>query len=130
VINNAALIGLAGSTGAITATVAAPAASPMVWIMPIVTGCFAAAIVRGISISTPTKRKRVWMFEALVTALSVLLTGVIVYDRNLGIMYATIAGVGIGGLGVGVITIARTAAATMITNLAKSVLSATDPPKP
>lgn len=116
-----------GATIVAAGTVAATAstASPYTWLAPIACGCLAALIVRGIAISTPTTKRRVWTFEALVTALSVLLTGVIAEERGLTIMYATFAGVGIGGMGVGVISIARTAAGTMITNLARSILSAT-----
>ncbi|KQS01493.1 hypothetical protein ASG11_17725 [Sphingomonas sp. Leaf357] len=95
--------------------------------MPIFCACFAALIVRGITISTPSKRKKVWVFELLVTALSVLLTGVIVADRGLGIMNATLSGIGIGSLGVGVISIAKSAGVTMIKNLARSILSTTPP---
>lgn len=98
------------------------------WLLPVLCGCLAAAIVRGISITTPRKKRRVWVFEALVTALSVLLTGVIVHDQAYSIMYATFVGTGVGGLGVGVITIARSAAANMITNMAKAILSANTPP--
>lgn len=67
------------------------------------------------------------MFETLVTVLSVLLTGVIVADQGLGIMNGTLAGMGIGALGVGAIRLTKTAAVTMITNLARSILSATPP---
>ena len=99
--------------------------NPVAWTAPISCACFAALIVRRITISTPSKRKRVRIFEALVTILSILLTDVIVFDRGLGVMSATMLGVGIGGLGVGVITFTKLAAATMITNLAKSMLATT-----
>jgi hypothetical protein len=82
--------------------------------------------VRGITVTTPSKKKRIWVFELLVTMLSVLLTGVIVHDRSMSISAAAFLGVGVGGLGVGVISIARTAVGSFVRNLAKSVLGAVD----
>lgn len=128
-INFPASIGIILAAGASGAAVTATPHSPLAWIAPVACACFAALIVRGISITTPSRKKRVWMFEGLVTALSVLLTAVVVSDRGVGVMNATLCGVGIGSLGVGVISIARTAMVTMITNLAKSILSANDTPE-
>lgn len=109
------------------AAVGAATPHPYAWLASIAVGCLAAMIVRGVSILDPAqKKKRVWSFEALVTMLSVLLTAVIVHDRAMSIAAATFAGVGIGGLGVGVISIARTAAGNFIRNMAKSVLGTVD----
>lgn len=116
----------AGTAGLATAQTATPYE---VW-APLMCGCLAALIVRGIAITTPSRKKRVMVFEVLVTLLSVLLTGTIIYDRQYTIMYATFAGMGIGALGVGVIGMARTWAKTMLQNLAKSYLAASDPKTP
>jgi hypothetical protein len=70
----------AGATAAGT-SVAVSSPSPYAWIIPIICGCLAALIVRGITVSTPTKRKKVWRFELLVTLLVLLLTGVIVEEQ-------------------------------------------------
>jgi hypothetical protein len=117
-----ALVFSAGVTAAGT-SVAVSSASPYAWLIPIVCGCLAALLVRGIVVSKPTRLKKAWVFEALVTALSVLVTGVAVADQHFGVMSATMTGIGLGGLGVGIITIGKTWAGTVITNLAKSVLS-------
>lgn len=116
----------AGTAGLATAQTATPYE---VW-APLMCGCLAALIVRGIAITTPSRKKRVIVFEVLVTLLSVLLTGAIIFDRQYTIMYATFTGMGIGALGVGVIGMARTWAKTMLQNLAKSYLAASDPKKP
>ncbi|MGU3389181.1 hypothetical protein [Sphingomonas sp. M1A8_2b] len=115
----------AGTAGLATAQTATPYE---VW-APLMCGCLAALIVRGIAITTPSRKKRVMVFEVLVTLLSVLLTGAIIFDRQYTIMYATFAGMGIGALGVGVIGMARTWAKTMLQNIAKSYLAASDPKK-
>lgn len=118
-------------TSAGTAAVAqANPGSPYEAWAPLLSGCLAALIVRGIAMSTPTKRKKVFVFELLVTALSVLLTGVVIYDRQYTIMYATLSGMGIGALGVSVIGMARSWATSMLQNLAKSVLAASEAKKP
>lgn len=91
------------------------------WLVPIVVGCVAALLVRGIAITTPSKRKTTWVFEALVTALGVLLTAVIVAEKSCGIMEATLIGMGVGGLGVGVITIGKNAVTTIITSIAQNM---------
>ncbi|MEG3162976.1 hypothetical protein U1701_00030 [Sphingomonas sp. PB2P19] len=118
-------------TSASTAVVAQTnPGSPYEFWAPLLAGCLAALIVRGIAMSTPTKRKKVFLFEMLVTALSVLLTGVVIYDRQYTIMYATLSGMGIGALGVSVIGMARTWATSMLQNLAKSVLAASETKKP
>ena len=117
-------------TSAGTAGLATTTSTPYeVW-APLLCGCLAALIVRGIAITTPSRKKRVMVFEILVTLLSVLLTGVTIYDRQYTIMYATFTGMGIGALGVGVISMARTWATTMLQNLAKSYLASSDPKKP
>ncbi len=116
----------AGTAGLATAQTATPYE---VW-APLMCGCLAALIVRGIAITTPSRKKRVMVFEILVTLLSVLLTGTIIYDRQYTIMYSTFTGMGIGALGVGVIGMARTWAKTMLQNLAKSYLAASDPKTP
>ena len=116
----------AGTAGLATAQTATPYE---VW-APLMCGCLAALIVRGIAITTPSRKKRVMVFEVLVTLLSVLLTGTIIYDRQYTIMYSTFTGMGVGALGVGVIGMARTWAKTMLQNLAKSYLAASDPKKP
>jgi hypothetical protein len=116
----------AGTAGLATAQTATPYE---VW-APLMCGCLAALIVRGIAITTPSRKKRVMVFEVLVTLLSVLLTGTIIYDRQYTIMYSTFTGMGIGALGVGVIGMARTWATTMLQNLAKSYLAASDSKKP
>lgn len=77
-------------------------------------------------ITTPSKKKRVFAFEFLVTALSVLLTGAVIYDRHYTIMYATFSGMGIGALGVSVIGMARSWATSILQNLAKTVLAASE----
>ncbi len=92
-------------------------------------GCLAALIVRGIAITTPSRKKRVMVFEILVTLLSVLLTGTIIFDRQYTIMYATFTGMGIGALGVGVISMARTWATTMLQNVAKAYLASSETKK-
>jgi hypothetical protein len=92
--------------------------------MSIACGCLAALIVRGIIITTPSKRKKVWRFEALVTALVVLVTAVVVEERSLTPMWATGAGIGIGGIGVGLIGIARTSVVAAI----KTALSMSEQP--
>jgi len=116
----------AGTAGLATAQTTTPYE---VW-APLMCGCLAALIVRGISITTPSKKKRYMVFEILVTLLSVLLTGTVIYDRQYTIMYATFTGMGIGALGVGVIGMARSWAKTMLQNLARSYLAASDPKKP
>jgi hypothetical protein len=108
------------------AVAGAAAPHPYTWLAPVGVGCLAALIVRGITVTTPSKKKRIWVFELLVTMLSVLLTGVIVHDRSMSISAAAFLGVGVGGLGVGVISIARTAVGSFVRNLAKSVLGAVD----
>lgn len=108
------------------AVVGAASPHPYAWIAPVGVGCLAALIVRGIAVTTPTKKKRAWLFELLVTMLSVLLTCVIVYDRDMAISAAAFLGMGVGGLGVGVISIARTAVGGFVKNLARSVLGAVD----
>jgi len=70
------------------------------------------------------------LFEVLVTLLSVLLTGVTIYDRQYTIMYATFTGMGIGALGVGVIGMARTWATSLLKSMAQSYLASSDPKKP
>jgi hypothetical protein len=117
------------SAGTAVVAQANPNSPYEVW-APLLSGCLAALIVRGIAMSTPTKRKKVFLFELLVTALSVLLTGVVIYDRQYTIMYATLSGMGIGALGVSVIGMARTWATSMLQNLAKSVLAASESKKP
>jgi hypothetical protein len=88
----------------------------------VVCGCLAALIVRGITVSTPTKRKKVWRFELLVTLLVLLLTGVIVEEQAMSVMRATFLGIGLGGTGVGVISFARNASLAAL----KSLVSAAD----
>lgn len=116
--------GLIFSAGATAAGTSVAASSPnhYAWIIPIVCGCLAALIVRGITITTPTKRKKVWAFELLVTLLVLLLTGVIVEEREMTVMSATILGIGLGGTGVGVISFARNASLAAL----KSLVSAAD----
>lgn len=103
--------GLIFSAGATAAGTSVAASSPnhYAWIIPIVCGCLAALIVRGITVTTPTKRKKVWRFELLVTLLVLLLTGVVVEEQGMTVMMATITGMGLGSLGIGVIKIARNA---------------------
>lgn len=108
------------------AVVGATAEHPYAWVAPVGVACLAALIVRGITISTPSKKKRAWAFELLVTALSVLLTGVVAYDRALSISGGAFFGMGIGGIGVGVITIGRSMALSSLRNLAAGYLAATD----
>lgn len=124
-MDRASFIALAGASGAGASLT--PHDSIWTWLVPIVVGCVAALLVRGISITTPTKRKTTWLFEALVTALGVLLTGVIVAEKSFGIMEATLLGMGIGGLGVGVITIGKATATTIITSIAQSMTGNTKP---
>ena len=118
-LDRASVIVLAGATGAGASL--APHDSVWTWLAPILCGCVAALLVRGIAITTPSKRKTTWLFEALVTALSVLITGVLVADHRLGIMEATMSGVGIGGLGVGVITIGKTTMTTILQSIAANI---------
>lgn len=117
-------------TSAGTAGLASANSTPYeVW-APLLCGCLAALIVRGIAITTPSRKKRVMLFEVLVTLLSVLLTGVTIYDRQYTIMYATFTGMGIGALGVGVIGMARTWATSLLKSMAQSYLASSDPKKP
>lgn len=97
------------------------------WLMPVLCASLAALLTRGIAITSSKARKKAWVFETLVTALTVLVAAVITEERDLSIMFAMFTGIGVGAMGVGIISIARTAAVTMITNLAKSILSATPP---
>ena len=123
-LDRASVIVLAGATGAGASLT--PHDSVWMWLAPILCGCVAALLVRGIAITTPTKRKTTWLFEALVTALSVLITGVLVADHRLGIMEATMSGVGIGGLGVGVITLGKTTVTAIITSIGQSMAGKSD----
>lgn len=109
------------------AVVGATATHPYAWIASVGVGCLAALLVRLIAIATPTKKKRAIVFELLVTMLSVLLTGVIVYDQGLSISAGAFLGTGIGSLGVGVISIARTAAGEFIQNMARSIIASKPP---
>lgn len=65
-------------------------------------------------VSKPTKRKKVWRFEALVTALVVLMTAVVTEEKSLSPMWAVSLGTGLGGLGFGVVSIARTSVVAAI----------------
>jgi hypothetical protein len=108
------------------ASVAVSSGHPLAWLIPVICGCIAALIVRGIIVTKPTKRKKVWRFEALVTALVVLLTAVIVEEKGLSPMWAVWTGMGLGGAGFGVVTIARTSVVAAI----KTALSMSDDAKP
>lgn len=118
---------VAGAAASGAAVSSHPHDSVWVWLAPILCGTLAALIVRGIAITTPSRRKTTWIFEVLVTALSVLLTGVIVADSQLGIMQATMTGVGIGGLGVGVITFGKSAALSVLEAITKGMGGGTRP---
>lgn len=82
--------------------------------------------------STPSRRKKIWLYETLVTCMSVMLTGGWVYDQHLGYLAAIMSGFGIGALGIGALSIARTSAVSMLTLWAKSWVGAATPddPKP
>jgi hypothetical protein len=119
------LILSAGATAA-GSSVATTSTNPYAWLIPVVCGCLAALIVRGITVTTPTKRKKVWRFELLVTLLVLLLTGVIVEEQAMSVMRATFLGIGLGGMGVGVISFFRNASLAAL----KSMLSASETSKP
>jgi hypothetical protein len=123
----ASFTGLIFSTAVSAAgtSVAVSTGSTWAWLIPVFCGCCGALIVRGVTVTTPTKKKKVWRFEALVTALVILVTAVVVEEKAMTPMYATFAGIGFGAFGVGIIGVARTAAVTILTNLAKTFLSLT-----
>lgn len=56
-----------------------------------------------------------------------MLAGGWVYDQNLGYFAAIVSGLGIGALGVGALTLARTSAVNMLTIWAKSWLGSSQP---
>ena len=96
----------AGATGVGT-SVALSSPTPWAWLIPVACGMAGALLVRGVTMTTPSKKKKVWQFEALVTLVVVLLTGVVVEEKALTPMWAVIYGMGFGSTGVGVITLAR-----------------------
>lgn len=119
------LIFSAGATAAGT-SVAITSPNAYAWLIPVVCGCLAALIVRGITVTTPTKRKKVWRFELLVTLLVLLLTAVIVEEKEMSVMVATMVGMFLGSLGIGVIKFARNMSVAAL----KEALGGIDSTKP
>jgi hypothetical protein len=128
VINNVATIGLVVGAGAISSTATA-GPSPLVWAMPLITGVIGALLVRAILLATPSKKKRAWLYETLVTVLSMMVTGVAVSHFQFGIFEAMWTGMGLGALGVGIITASKTAIMTTLVGWLRSIDPPKDPPK-
>ncbi len=118
------MIFAAGATGVGT-SVAISSPSPWVWLIPVACGVAGALLVRGVTMTTPSKKKKVWKFEALVTLVVVLLTAVVVEEKALTPMWSVIYGMGFGSTGVGVITLARNMAIAGL----KEALGMVDPSK-
>lgn len=122
--------GLMFSTTATAVATTAATPSPYAFVVPVLLGCIAALIARGVSMSAPTRRKKTWVYEILITCMSVMLAGGWVYDQKLGYFTAIVSGLGIGALGVGALSLARTSAVNMLTIWAKSWLGSSHPNDP
>lgn len=124
------LIGMA-VTGGVTAAVAGATASQSkyAWIgqfMPMVVGIIMVILVRSVVDMKATKKSK-WNYNLLVTAMCALFTGVFVHEYSLSAGTATLFGMGVGAMGVGIIGFGKTFLDTFMANYNKSQQNDTKP---
>lgn len=74
--------------------------------MPIIIGVIMVVIVRAI-IDMNASKKRTWNYNLLVISLCSIFTGVFVHEYSLTAGQATLFGMGVGAMGVGIISFGK-----------------------